>query len=209
MFIARNTDECCTNEQRVVFFQLLIVRPQDAAVLSSARELTLASCGFVSLPSSGLTASKGLTRVTVRDMKLFHYTAGLFPALESLTVEDIGELVLDGFGPANRTLRYLTLRRVDAIKLVAGTLTAAAPLRRVILDRVNVDEIETGALDMTFVGQPDNHGQPSAAADGFTVVNSTVTNIMTILCIILQTYYCVLAFIPNAHVISHSFSGPG
>ncbi|XP_025423979.1 uncharacterized protein LOC112693218 [Sipha flava] len=171
--VAPTTVNClCSNASRT---KLPSFRPQDAEVLSSARELTLAGYGLVSLPPSGLTASKSLARVTVRDMKLFHYTAGLFPALESLTIEDIGELVLDGFGPANRTLRYLTLRRIDSIRLVAGTVTAASPLRRVILDRVNVDEIETGALDMMFVGHPDN-GQ-SSAADGFTVVNCTIKSV--------------------------------
>lgn len=110
-------------------------------------------------------------------MKLFHYTAGLFPALESLTVENVDELVLDGFGTANRTLRHLTLRRTAVVRLVKGTVTTAAPLRRVLFDRVDVDEIESGALDMSFVGDGDS-GQ-LAAADGFTVVNSTV--IITIL----------------------------
>lgn len=153
--------------------QLLIVREQDTAILSSVQDLTLASCGFVSLPSSGLSSSTSLSRVTVRDMKLFHYTAGLFPALESLSVEDVGELVLDGFGPANRTLRHLTLRRTTVLRLVKGTVTAAAPLRRVLFDRVDVDEIESGALDMSFVSDGDN-GQLQAAADGFTVVDSTV-----------------------------------
>jgi len=152
--------------------QLLIVREQDTAILSSVRDLTLASCGFVSLPSSGLSSSTSLARVTVRDMKLFHYTAGLFPALESLSVEDVGELVLDGFGPANRTLRHLTLRRTTVLRLVKGTVTAAAPLRRVLFDRVDVDEIESGALDMSFVSDANNGQQ--AAADGFTVVDSTV-----------------------------------
>ncbi|XP_022170582.1 uncharacterized protein LOC111033933 [Myzus persicae] len=152
--------------------KLLIVREQDTAILSSVRDLTLASCGFVSLPSSGLSSSTSLARVTVRDMKLFHYTAGLFPALESLSVEDVGELVLDGFGPANRTLRHLTLRRTTVIRLVKGTVTAAAPLRRVLFDRVEVDEIESGALAMSFVSDGDNGQQ--AAADGFTVVDSTI-----------------------------------
>lgn len=149
----------------------MIVRDQDASLLSSVRDLTLASCGFVSLPASGLHSSKSLVRVTVRDMKLFHYTAGLFPALESLLVEDVGELVLDGFGTANRTLRYLTLRRTTVPRLVKGTVTAGAPLRRVIFDRVDVDEIEAGALDMVFVSESDND---QAAADGFTVVDSSV-----------------------------------
>lgn len=152
--------------------QLLIVRDEDAALLSSVQDLTLASCGFVSLPSSGLSASTSLARVTVRDMKLFHYTAGLFPALESLTVENVDELVLDGFGTANRTLRHLTLRRTAVVRLVRGTVTTAAPLRRVLFDRVDVDDIESGALDMSFVG--DGDGGQLAAADGFTVVNSTV-----------------------------------
>lgn len=155
-------------------FQLLIVREQDAELLASVRELTLASCGFVSLPPSGLSGSVSLARVTVRDMKLFHYTTGLFPALESLSVEDVGELVLDGFGPANHTLRHLTLRRTTMVRLVKGTVTAAAPLRRVLFDSVEVEEIESGALDMVFVGQEDN-GQ--AAADGFTVVDSTVSTL--------------------------------
>lgn len=152
--------------------QLLIFREQDAALMSSVRELTLASCGFVSLPSSGLSGSTALVRVTVRDMKLFHYTAGLFPALESLSVEDVGELVLDGFGQANRTLRHLTLQRTNVIRLVKGTVTAGAPLRRVLFDRVDIDEIESGALDMVFVGDYDN--AQAAVADGFTIVDSTV-----------------------------------
>ncbi|XP_060854332.1 uncharacterized protein LOC132932124 [Rhopalosiphum padi] len=152
--------------------KLLIVRDQDTTVLSSVQDLTLASCGFVSLPPSGLSSSTALARVTVRDMKLFHYTAGLFPALESLSVENVDELVLDGFGPASRTLRHLTLRRTAVVKLVKGTVTTAAPLRRVLFDRVDVDEIESGALEMSFVGDGDN-GQ-LAAADGFTVVNSTI-----------------------------------
>lgn len=155
--------------------KLLIVREQDTALLSSARDLTLANCSFVSLPSSGLSGSTSLVRVTVRDMKLFHYTAGLFPALESLSVEDVGELVLDGFGPANRTLRHLTLRRTTVLSLVKGTVTAAAPLRRVLFDRVDVAEIESGALVMSFVGDGDNGQQ--AAADGFTVVDSTVKSV--------------------------------
>ncbi|CAH1726282.1 unnamed protein product [Aphis gossypii] len=157
--------------------KLLIVRDEDAALLSSVQDLTLASCGFVSLPSSGLSASTSLARVTVRDMKLFHYTAGLFPALESLTVENVDELVLDGFGTANRTLRHLTLRRTAVVKLVKGTVTTAAPLRRVLFDRVDVDEIESGALDMSFVGDGDS-GQ-LAAADGFTVVNSTIKSVQS------------------------------
>lgn len=140
-------------------------------MLSSARDLILASCGFVSLPSSGLSKSTVLTRVTVRDMKLFHYTAGLFPALESLYVEDIGELVLDGFGPANRTLQNLMIRRTNIVRLVKGTIKAGAPLRRVLFDQVDVDEIESGALDMVFVGNGDN---VQTAADGFTIVDSTV-----------------------------------
>lgn len=160
-----------------IFFisQLLIIREQDFALLNSVRELTLASCGFVSLPSSGLTTSTSLSKVTVRDLKLFHYTAGLFPALESLSVEDVGELVLDGFGSANRTLRYLTIRRTGCLRLVKGTLTISAPLRRVIFDRVDVDEIESGALEMAFVGDGNDNGQ-AAAADGFTVVDSKVIN---------------------------------
>lgn len=152
---------------------MLIVREQDFALFRSVRELTLASCGFVSLPSSGLTTSTSLTRVTVRDLKLFHYTAGLFPALESLSVEDVGELVLDGFGSADRTLRYLTIRRTGGLRLVKGTVTDEAPLRRVILDRVDVDEIESGALKMVFVGDGNDNGQ-AAAADGFTIVDSKV-----------------------------------
>lgn len=152
--------------------QLLIIRDKDVASLSSVRDLTLASCGFVSLPSSGLSASKSLSRVTVRDIKQFHYTVGLFPALETLSVEDVEVLVLDGFGPANRTLRHLTLRRVTEVRLAKAVVTATAPLRRVLFDRVNVDEIESGALDMTFVSDGEN-GQ--AAADGFTIVDSTVT----------------------------------
>ncbi|CAI6361363.1 unnamed protein product [Macrosiphum euphorbiae] len=158
--------------------KLLIVREQDTAILSSVQDLTLASCGFVSLPSSGLSSSTSLSRVTVRDMKLFHYTAGLFPALESLSVEDVGELVLDGFGPANRTLRHLTLRRTTVFRLVKGTVTAAAPLRRVLFDRVDVDEIESGALDMSFVSDGDN-GQLQAAADRFTVVDSTIKSVQS------------------------------
>lgn len=153
--------------------QLLIVREQDFAVLSSVRDLTLASCGYVSLPSSGLSTSTSLTRVTVHDLKLFHYTAGLFPALVSLSVEDVGELVLDGFGSANRTLRYLTVRRTNVLRLVKGTVTKVSPLRRVIFDRVDVEEIESGALDMVFLGDGNDNGQ-SAAADGFTVVESKV-----------------------------------
>lgn len=133
--------------------------------------MTLASCGFVSLPSSGLSECTALTRVTVRDMKLFHYTAGLFPALESLSVEDVGELVLDGFGPANRTLRHLTLRRTNVTRLVKGTVTAVTPLRRVLFDQVDVEEIESGALEMVFSEAGDNI---QAAADGFTIVDSTV-----------------------------------
>lgn len=143
--------------------------------MTSVRELTLANCGLVSMPPSGLSRSTALARVTVRDMTLFHYTSGMFPALESLSVEDVGELVIDGFGPANRTLRHLTLRRSNVLRLVKGTVTQGAPLHRVLFDRVNVDEIETGALDMTFVNQGDN-GQ--AAADGFTVVDSTVNIII-------------------------------
>lgn len=152
--------------------QLLIIRDKDVASLSSVRDLTLAGCGFVSLPSSGLAASKWLARVTVRDIKQFHYTVGLFPALESLSVEDVEVLVLDGFGPANRTLRHLTLRRVAEVRLAKGAVTAAAPLRRVLFDSVNADEIESGTLDMVFVGDDDNE---QAAADGFTVVDSTVS----------------------------------
>ncbi|VVC31367.1 Leucine-rich repeat domain, L domain-like [Cinara cedri] len=155
--------------------KLLIFREQDSALLSSVRDLTLASCGFVSLPSSGLSECTALTRVAVRDMKLFHYTAGLFPALESLSVEDVGELVLDGFGPANRTLRHLTLRRTNVNRLVKGTVTAVAPLRRVLFDQVNVDEIESGALEMVFVGDGDN--VQAAAADGFTIVDSLIKSV--------------------------------
>lgn len=153
---------------------MLIVRDQDALLLSSVRDLTLGSCGFVSLPPSGLQSSKSLVRVTIRDMKLFHYTAGQFPVLESLSVENVGELVFDGFGPANRTLRHLTLRRTTVPRLVKGTVTADSPLRRVLFDKVDIDEIEAGALEMVFVREGDN-GQ--AAADGFTVVDSTVISL--------------------------------
>lgn len=128
----------------------------------------------MSFPPSGLPRSAALARVTVRDMKLFHYTAGLFPALESLSVEDVGELVLDGFGPAARTLRHLALRRTTMARAVKGTLTAESPLRSVLLDRVDVDVVETGALDMAFVSVGGN-GQ--ADADGFTVVDSKVMDI--------------------------------
>ncbi|XP_050429257.1 uncharacterized protein LOC126838676 [Adelges cooleyi] len=148
--------------------KFLIIREQDTMLLSGVRDLTLAGCGLVSLPSSGLSGSPLLSRVTVRDMKLFHYTAGLFPALESLTVEDVGGLVLDGFGPANRTLKQLVLRRTSVQRLVRGTIPASAPLQKVMLDRVDVDEIEAGALDMTFV---------RGESDGFSIVNSAIKTI--------------------------------
>lgn len=140
--------------------------------LSNVRDLTLSSCGYVSFPaSSGLPE---LTALALRDMQFFHYTLGMFPALESLTAENIGELVLDGFGPANRTLRYLTLRRTNVSRLVRGTVTAGMPLRRVLFDNVTVEGIESGALDMAFVGQTDDGGALREASDGFTVVKSMV-----------------------------------
>lgn len=172
-------------------------------MLSGVRELTLAGCGFVSLPAAGLSGSTALARVTVRDMKLFHYTAGLFPALESLSVEDVGELVLDGFGSADRTLRYLTLRRTAVLRLVKGTVTGASPLRHVLFDRVDIDDVETGALDMAFVGSGGNGGNGGSGgsggsdmdtntdtadvnvdldADGFTMIDSTVTIISVLMC---------------------------
>lgn len=150
----------------------MIIRDKDVPSFASVRNLTLASCGYVSLPSSGLTASKLLTRVTVRDIKHFHYTVGLFPALESLAVEDVGVLVLDGFGPANRTLSRLSLRRVGDVQLASPLVTAAAPLRHVYFSWVNIDEIKTGTLDMAFV--PDVHNR---MGDGFIIVNSTVNMI--------------------------------
>lgn len=181
--------------------QLLIVRDQDVALLSGVRDLTLAGCGFVSLPAAGLSGSTALARVTVRDMKLFHYTAGLFPALESLSVEDVGELVLDGFGSADRTLRYLTLRRTAMLRLVKGTVTGASPLRRVLFDRVDIDDVETGALEMAFVGSGGSGSSGGSGgsggsdintdtvdvnvdvdADGFTMIDSTVTIISVLMC---------------------------
>ncbi|XP_050534564.1 uncharacterized protein LOC126901810 [Daktulosphaira vitifoliae] len=148
--------------------KFLIIRPTDASLLLAVKELTLAACGLVSLPPSGLPNANLLKKVTVRDIKLFHYTAGLFPVLETLVIENVDGLVLDGFGQANNTLKELELRRTKVQKFVQGTVPASAPLRKITLDSVEIEEIEPGALDMSF-----SHDK----VEGFSMINSSVKTI--------------------------------
>lgn len=76
---------------------MLILKDEDGDTLSNTKMLNISTCNFVSFPPNGFPKSKKLKSVQIKSMNLFHLNSGVFPYTVNLNVEDVGELIIDGF----------------------------------------------------------------------------------------------------------------
>ena len=124
---------------------MLILKDEDGDTLVHSKVLNVSACNFVSFPPNGFPKSKKLKSIQIKSMNLFHLNSGVFPYAVNLNVEDIGELIVDGFqGQSN--LAFVDIRNSVLSELAANSFKDVKNLERLSFQNVTINNIAPESL---------------------------------------------------------------
>ncbi|XP_065214469.1 uncharacterized protein LOC135841438 [Planococcus citri] len=125
--------------------KVLILKDEDGETLANTKMLNISTCNFVSFPPNGFPKSKKLKSVQIKLMKLFHLNSGVFPYAVNLNVEDVDELIVDGFqGQSN--LANIEIRNSVLSELAEDSFRDAKNLEKLSFQNVTIGNITSGSL---------------------------------------------------------------
>lgn len=129
------------------YFQVLIFKDEDGDVLSNTKVLNISTCNFVSFPPVGFPKSKKLKAVQIRQMNLFHLSTGIFPFISNLGIEDINELIIDGFqGQTN--LAHLEIKNSVLSEINEDSFKELKNLEKIVFQNVSINTVAANAMQI-------------------------------------------------------------
>lgn len=107
--------------------------------------LNISTCNFVSFPTTGFPKSKKLKFLQIRQMNLFHLNSGIFPIISNLAIEDVSELIIDGFQGQNNLVN-IEIKNVVLSELNEDSFKDIKSLEKLTFQNVSIYTLHTGSL---------------------------------------------------------------
>lgn len=129
------------------FFQVLIFKDEDGDTLSNTKVLNISTCTFVSFPTSGFPKTKKLKSLQIRQMNLFHLTSAAFPSVSNLAIDEVNELIIDGFLGQNNLVN-IEIKNSILSQLNEESFKDVKSLERLTFQNVSINTILPTSLQM-------------------------------------------------------------
>lgn len=132
---------------KLFLFQVLIFKDEDGDTLSNTKVLNISTCSFVSFPTAGFPKSKKLKSLQIRQMNLFHLNSAAFPSVSNLAIDEVSELIIDGFLGQNNLIN-IEIKNAVLSQLNEESFKDVKSLERLTFQNVSINTILPNSLQM-------------------------------------------------------------